>query len=83
MKVQFKDCIISGSSSLIPGLPKNNKSILTSKTALDLDSVQIFSCWGRNNWFRVGASMRLRFKGYGGEFLPNLVPGADPDLMKL
>ena len=41
VKVQFKDCIIASgsSSSLIPGLPKNNKSILTSKTALDLDSV--------------------------------------------
>ena len=41
VKVQFKHCIIASgsSSSLIPGLPKNNKSILTSKTALDLESV--------------------------------------------
>ena len=37
-KIIFKKCIIAAgsSSSLIPGLPKNHPSVLTSKTALDL-----------------------------------------------
>ena len=40
-KIKFKNCIIASgsSSSMLPNVPKNHPSILTSKTALDLDSV--------------------------------------------
>ena len=87
VKVQFKDCIIASgsSSSLIPGLPKNNKSILTSKTALDLESVpENFLVVGGGI---IGLELGQVYAALGSkvtvvEFLPNLVPGADPDLMK-
>ena len=87
VKVQFKDCIIASgsSSSLIPGLPKNNKSILTSKTALDLESVpEKFLVVGGGI---IGLELGQVYAALGSkvtvvEFLPNLVPGADPDLMK-
>ena len=40
-KIKFKNCIIASgsSSSMLPNVPQNHPSILTSKTALDLESI--------------------------------------------
>ena len=85
--VTFDHCIIAAgsSSSMIPGIPTENKDVLTSRTALDLVRVpkNILIIGGGY----IGLEMGTVFNSLGSvvsvaEFLPNLLPGADADLVK-
>ena len=86
-KIQFKNCIIaSGSSStMLPNLPVHHPSILTSKTALDLDSVpkSLLIIGGGI----IGLELGQVYSTLGSdvsvvEYMPTLVPGADDDITK-
>ena len=86
-KVSFINCIIASgsSSSLIPGLPKNNSNILTSKTALELDSIPptLLVVGGGIIGLELGqVYASLGSKVTVVEYLPSLVPGADSDIIK-
>jgi len=85
--VTFNHCIIAAgsSSSTIPGVPIENKDVLTSRTALDLVRVpkNLLIIGGGY----IGLEMGTVFNSLGSvvsvaEFLPNLLPGADADLVK-
>ena len=85
--VTFDHCIIAAgsSSSTIPGIPTENKDVLTSRTALDLVKVpkNLLIIGGGY----IGLEMGTVFNSLGSvvsvaEFLPNLLPGADADLVK-
>ena len=85
--ITFDHCIIAAgsSSSTIPGLPTENKDVLTSRTALDLVRVpkNLLIIGGGY----IGLEMGTVFNSLGSvvsvaEFLPNLLPGADADLVK-
>ena len=86
-KVSFINCIIASgsSSSLIPGLPKNNPNILTSKTALELETIPpTFLVVGGGI---IGLELGQVYASLGSkvtvvEYLPSLVPGADSDIIK-
>ena len=86
-KITFDHCIIaSGSSSIIiPGIPFDNENVLTSKTALDLEKIPKSLLVIGGGY--IGLEMGTVFSALGSsvslaEFLPNLLPGADPDLVK-
>ncbi len=86
-KVSFINCIIASgsSSSLIPGLPKNNPNILTSKTALELEGIpqKILVVGGGIIGLELGqVYASLGSKVTVVEYLPSLVPGADSDIIK-
>ena len=85
--INFDHCIIAAgsSSSRIPGIPFDNKNVLTSKTALDIEKIpkNLLVIGGGY----IGLEMGTVFNALGAdvsiaEFLPNLLPGADPDLVK-
>ena len=85
--ITFDHCIIAvgSSSSRIPGIPFDNKNVLTSKTALDIEKIpkNLLVIGGGY----IGLEMGTVFNALGAdvsiaEFLPNLLPGADPDLVK-
>ena len=85
--IYFKKCIIAvGSSSrMLPGLPKDNPSILTSKTALDLEDIpkNLLVVGGGI----IGLELGQVYASLGSEvsvveFLPTLIPGADQDIVK-
>ena len=85
--ITFDHCIIAAgsSSSRIPGIPFDNKNVLTSKTALDIEKIpkNLLVIGGGY----IGLEMGTVFNALGAnvsiaEFLPNLLPGADPDLVK-
>ncbi len=85
--ISFKDCIIAtgSSSSLIPGLPKNSPLVLTSKTALELETVpkKLLIIGGGI----IGLELGQVYASLGSqitivEFLSTLVPGADSDIIK-
>ena len=85
--ITFAHCIIAAgsSSSRIPGIPFDNKNVLTSKTALDIEKIpkNLLVIGGGY----IGLEMGTVFNALGAdvsiaEFLPNLLPGADPDLVK-
>ena len=85
--VTFDHCVIAAgsSSSTIPGIPTENKDVLTSRTALDLVRVpkNLLIIGGGY----IGLEMGTVFNSLGSvvsvaEFLPNLLPGADADLVK-
>jgi dihydrolipoamide dehydrogenase len=86
-KVSFINCIIASgsSSSLIPGLPKNNPNVLTSKTALELETIPpTFLVVGGGI---IGLELGQVYASLGSkvtvvEYLPSLVPGADSDIIK-
>ena len=85
--ITFDNCIIaSGSSStIIPGIPFDNENVLTSKTALDLEKIPKSLLVIGGGY--IGLEMGTVFSALGSsvslaEFLPNLLPGADPDLVK-
>ena len=86
-KVSFINCIIASgsSSSLIPGLPENNPNILTSKTALELETIPptLLVVGGGI----IGLELGQVYASLGSkvtlvEYLPSLVPGADSDIIK-
>ena len=77
-------CIIaSGSSStIIPGIPFDNENVLTSKTALDLEKIPKSLLVIGGGY--IGLEMGTVFSALGSSvslavFLPNLLPGADPE----
>ena len=85
--ITFDHCIIAAgsSSSRIPGIPFDNKNVLISKTALDIEKIpkNLLVIGGGY----IGLEMGTVFNALGAdvsiaEFLPNLLPGADPDLVK-
>lgn len=85
--VEFDKCIIAAgsTSSMIPGLPKNHPSLLTSKTALELESIpeRLLVVGGGV----IGLELGQVYAALGAavsvvEFLPNLIPEADTDLVK-
>ena len=85
--ISFNKCIIAAgsSSSMIPGIPKGHPSVLTSKTALDLSSIpeKLLVVGGGV----IGLELGQVYASLGSavsivEFLPNLIPGADEDLVK-
>lgn len=86
-KISFINCIIASgsSSSLIPGLPENNPNILTSKTALELETIPptLLVVGGGI----IGLELGQVYASLGSkvtlvEYLPSLVPGADSDIIK-
>ena len=85
--ITFDYCIIASgsSSSIIPGIPFDNENVLTSKTALDLKKIPESLLVIGGGY--IGLEMGTVFSALGSsvsvaEFLPNLLPGADPDLVK-
>lgn len=85
--ITFDYCVIASgsSSSIIPGIPFDNENILTSKTALDLKKIPESLLVIGGGY--IGLEMGTVFSALGSsvsvaEFLPNLLPGADPDLVK-
>tara|TARA_B100001113_G_scaffold205135_1_gene168221 strand:+ start:447 stop:1871 length:1425 start_codon:yes stop_codon:yes gene_type:complete len=86
-KITFDYCIIAvgSSSSAIPGIPKDNKDVLTSRTALELSRIPKSLLVIGGGY--IGLEMGTVYNALGSsvsvaEFLPNLLPGADPDLVK-
>jgi dihydrolipoamide dehydrogenase len=70
---------------MLPGVPKNNKNILTSKTALDLENIpkSLLIVGGGV----IGVELGQVYATLGSdvslvEFLPNIIPGADQDIVK-
>ena len=85
--ITFDYCVIASgsSSSIIPGIPFDNENVLNSKTALDLKKVPESLLVIGGGY--IGLEMGTVFSALGSsvsvaEFLPNLLPGADPDLVK-
>jgi len=85
--IEFDKCIIAAgsTSSMIPGVPKNHPSLLTSKTALELESIpeRLLVVGGGV----IGLELGQVYAALGAavsvvEFLPNLIPEADTDLVK-
>ncbi len=86
-QVKFKNCIIaSGSrSTLLPNLPEGHPSLLTSKTALNLDSIpnSLLIIGGGI----IGLELGQVYSTLGSnvsvvEYMDSLVPGADDDIKK-
>ena len=85
--VTFEKCIIAAgsTSTMIPGVPADHPSILTSKTALDLENIpeSLLVIGGGV----IGLELGQVYAALGSsvsvvEFLPSLLPGTDPDLVK-
>ena len=86
-KVTFEKCIIASGSTAatIPGLPKNNDKVLTSRTALELKHIpkRLLVIGGGV----IGLELGQVYSSLGSEvsvveYLPGLIPGADPDMVK-
>ena len=87
ISISFDKCIIAAGSTsvMIPGVPKNHPSILTSKTALDLIDIpeRLLVIGGGVIGLELGqVYAALGSKVSVVEFLPNLIPGADQDIVK-
>lgn len=87
MSISFDKCVVAAgsSSSMIPGVPKDHPSILTSRSALDLEDVpdSLLVIGGGV----IGLELGQVYSSLGSkvsvvEFLPNLIPGADSDMVK-
>jgi len=85
--ITFDKCIIAAgsSSAMIPGVPTDHPSVLTSRTALDLIDIpdRLLVIGGGVIGLELGqVYAALGSKVSVVEFLPNLVPGADLDIVK-
>ena len=87
ISISFDKCIIAAgsTSAMIPGVPSDHPSILTSKTALDLVDIpeKLLVIGGGVIGLELGqvyAALGSRVSVV--EFLPTLLPGTDPDLVK-
>ena len=87
ISISFDKCIIAAgsTSAMIPGVPNDHPSILTSKTALDLVDIpeRLLVIGGGVIGLELGqvyAALGSRVSVV--EFLPTLLPGTDPDLVK-
>jgi len=87
ISISFDKCIIAAgsTSAMIPGVPSDHPSILTSKTALDLVDIpeKLLVIGGGV----IGLELGQVYAALGSqvsvvEFLPTLLPGTDPDLVK-
>jgi len=87
ISVSFDKCIIAtgSTSAMIPGIPADHPSVLTSRTALDLVDIpeRLLVIGGGI----IGLELGQVYAVFGSqvsvvEFLPNLLPGTDPDLVK-
>ena len=87
ISVSFDKCIIAtgSTSAMIPGVPADHPSVLTSRTALDLVDIpeRLLVIGGGI----IGLELGQVYAALGSqvsvvEFLPNLLPGIDPDLVK-
>ena len=87
ISVSFDKCIIAtgSTSAMIPGVPAEHPSVLTSRTALDLVDIpeRLLVIGGGI----IGLELGQVYAALGSqvsvvEFLPNLLPGTDPDLVK-
>ena len=87
INIEFEKCIIaSGSrSGMITGLDSKHKSILTSRTALELSDIpkKLMVIGGG----AIGLELGQVYASLGSEitlveFMPNLIPGADTDIVK-
>ena len=87
VSVTFDQCIIAcgSSSAMIPGLPTDHPSVITSRTALNLDDVpeRLLVIGGGIIGLELGQVYAvLGSKVSIIEHLPNILPGTDPDLVK-
>ena len=87
VSVTFDQCIIAcGSSSvMIPGLPIDHPSVITSRTALSLEDIpeRLLVIGGGIIGLELGQVYAvLGSKVSVIEYLPNILPGTDPDLVK-
>ena len=87
ISISFDKCIIAAgsTSAMIPGVSNDHPSILTSKTALDLVDIpeKLLVIGGGVIGLELGqvyAALGSRVSVV--EFLPTLLPGTDPDLVK-
>ena len=87
ISISFDKCIIAAgsTSAMIPGVPNDHPSILTSKTALDLVDIpeKLLVIGGGV----IGLELGQVYAAFGSrvsvvEFLPTLLPGTDPDLVQ-
>ena len=87
ISVSFDKCIIAtgSTSAMIPGEAADHPSVLTSRTALDLVDIpeRLLVIGGG----MIGLELGQVYAALGSqvsvvEFLPNLLPGTDPDLVK-
>ena len=87
ISVSFDKCIIAtgSTSAMIPGVPADHPSVLTSRTALDLVDIpeRLLVIGGGS----IGVELGQVYAALGSqvsvvEFLPNLLPGTDSDLVK-
>ena len=83
----FGQCIIAGGSTsgMIPGVPTDHPSVITSRTALDLEDVpeRLLVVGGGAIGLELGqVYAALGTKVSIVEYLPNLLPGTDLDLVK-
>jgi dihydrolipoamide dehydrogenase len=87
ISVSFDKCIIAtgSTSAIIPGVPADHPSVLTSRTALDLVDIpeRLLVIGGGI----IGLELGQVYAALGSqvsvvEFLPNLLPGTDSDLVK-
>ena len=87
ISISFGKCIIAAgsTSTMIPGVPKDHPSILTSKTALDLVDIpeKLLVIGGGV----IGLELGQVYSALGSrvsvvEFLPTLLPDTDQDLVK-
>ena len=87
ISISFDKCIIAAgsTSAMIPGVSNDHPSILTSKTALDfVDIPEKLLVIGGGV---IGLELGQVYAAFGSrvsvvEFLPTLLPGTDPDLVK-
>jgi dihydrolipoamide dehydrogenase len=85
--VSFNKCIVAAGSvsATIPGVPADHPSVLTSRTALDLVDIpeRLLVIGGGIIGLELGqVYAALGSKVSVVEFLPNLLPGTDSDLVK-
>ncbi|NQU68377.1 MAG: dihydrolipoyl dehydrogenase [Candidatus Marinimicrobia bacterium] len=87
IELSFDHAVIATGSSpaSIPGLPKDHKHVMTSTEALDLANIpgRLLVIGGGY----IGLEMGTVYRALGSsvtivEFMPNLLPGADQDLVK-
>ena len=87
VSVTFGQCIIAcgSSSAMIPGVPTDHPSIITSRTALNLDDIpeKLLVIGGGIIGLELGQVYAvLGSKVSVVEYLPNILPGTDSDLVK-
>jgi len=87
IKISFDKCIVAAGSvsATIPGVPADHPSVLTSRTALELVDIpeRLLVIGGGVIGLELGqVYAALGAKVSVVEFLPNLIPGADQDIVK-